>query len=184
MAGIKGKVALITGAGSGIGEATALMLAERDAKVATGSDRLKAVGDRIVEAGGEAAHARTDVRRRGDVTNLINLASERSPGFEGKYPSDKFLVPRPISELFHYVPRCGCTSVYRKPSQTKVIRYIVGNFPESIGACFQKKTCSGSVRSSLTLGPVKNQGPPITRSRTGTIRRNLSPVYVVMNALR
>src|ERR1700730_13012763 len=80
MAGIKGKVAVITGASSGIGEATALMLAERGAKVvlgATGSDRLKAVADRIVEAGREAAHAKTDVRRRGDVTNLINLACER-----------------------------------------------------------------------------------------------------------
>ena len=80
MVGIKGKVVVITGASSGIGEATALMLAERGAKVvlgATGSNRLKAVADRIVEAGGEATHAKTDVRRRDEVTNLINLACER-----------------------------------------------------------------------------------------------------------
>lgn len=56
------------------------MLAERGAKVvlgATGLDRLKAVADRIVEARGEAAHAKTDVRRRDEVTNLINLTYER-----------------------------------------------------------------------------------------------------------
>jgi NADP-dependent 3-hydroxy acid dehydrogenase YdfG len=40
-------------------------------------DRLRAVADRIVEAGGEAAYVATDVRRRGDVASLINLACER-----------------------------------------------------------------------------------------------------------
>jgi NADP-dependent 3-hydroxy acid dehydrogenase YdfG len=80
MAGIKDKVVVITGASSGIGEATALILAERGAKVvlgATGSDRLKAVAERIVKAGGRAACTKTEVRRREDVTKLINLACER-----------------------------------------------------------------------------------------------------------
>jgi NADPH:quinone reductase-like Zn-dependent oxidoreductase len=69
MSGTEGKVIAITGASSGIGEATALLLAERGAKVvlgARGSDRLEALADHIVRAGGEAAYARTDVRRRGD----------------------------------------------------------------------------------------------------------------------
>jgi NADP-dependent 3-hydroxy acid dehydrogenase YdfG len=68
------------GASSGIGEAAAIMLLERGAKVAlggTGSDRLKAVADRIVEVGGEAAHAKTDVNRRDEVINLFNLACDR-----------------------------------------------------------------------------------------------------------
>ena len=65
MSGIKSKVVAITGASSGIGEATALLLAERGAKVvlgARGPERLAALADRIVRAGGEAAYAPTDVK--------------------------------------------------------------------------------------------------------------------------
>src|SRR5882724_9872322 len=80
MPGIKDKVVVITGASSGIGEATALMLAGRGAKVvlgARGLDRLEALARRIAGAGGEAAYAQTDVRRREDLTSLVSLALER-----------------------------------------------------------------------------------------------------------
>ena len=77
---IKGKVVVITGASSGIGEATAIMLAAQGAKVvlgARGLDRLKTLADRIAEAGGDVAYAPADVKRREDVTNLVKLAIER-----------------------------------------------------------------------------------------------------------
>ncbi len=80
MSGIEGKVAAITGASSGIGEATALLLAQRGAKVVLGarrSDRLEALADRIAGVGGEAAYARTDVKRRADLSDLVTLACER-----------------------------------------------------------------------------------------------------------
>ena len=80
MTGIEGKVVVITGASSGIGEATSLLLAERGAKVvlgARGLDRLQALAGRIVASGGEAAYARTDVRRREDLSALVGLALDR-----------------------------------------------------------------------------------------------------------
>ena len=54
---LNGKVALVTGASSGIGEATALSLAGAGAKVALGArrrDRLEALAERIRGEGGEA----------------------------------------------------------------------------------------------------------------------------------
>jgi NADP-dependent 3-hydroxy acid dehydrogenase YdfG len=80
MTGIEGKVVAITGASSGIGEATARLLAERGARVVLGARRtepLEALAGRIAAAGGEAAFARTDVTRREDLTALVALARER-----------------------------------------------------------------------------------------------------------
>ena len=74
------KVVAITGASSGIGEATALLLAGRGAKVVLGArrlDRLEALATRIKAAGGEVAIARTDVKIRADLTALVELAVER-----------------------------------------------------------------------------------------------------------
>ncbi len=80
MSGINGKVVAITGASSGIGEATSLLLAERGARLVLGarrSDRLETLTARISEAGGEAVHARTDVKRRDQVEGLVALAGIR-----------------------------------------------------------------------------------------------------------
>ncbi|AYN42603.1 SDR family oxidoreductase [Streptomyces dangxiongensis] len=80
MSGIKGKVVAVTGAGSGIGEATALLLAERGARLVLGarrSERLAELVTRIERAGGTAVQIRTDVTRRDDLHALVALAGER-----------------------------------------------------------------------------------------------------------
>jgi NADP-dependent 3-hydroxy acid dehydrogenase YdfG len=77
---IEGKVVVITGASSGIGMATALMLAEKGAKVVLGArrtDRLKEIAARIARSGGQVAYNATDVTRRDDLNNLVKLACDQ-----------------------------------------------------------------------------------------------------------
>ena len=65
MSGLSGKVAWVTGAGSGIGEAAALALAREGAAVALSGRRpqpLQAVADRIAQPGGKAIIVPGDLR--------------------------------------------------------------------------------------------------------------------------
>jgi NADP-dependent 3-hydroxy acid dehydrogenase YdfG len=71
------RVVAITGASSGIGEATARLLAERGAAVAIGArrtDRLEAVADDIRQGGGAVVTCETDVTRREDLVRLVDRA--------------------------------------------------------------------------------------------------------------
>jgi NADP-dependent 3-hydroxy acid dehydrogenase YdfG len=74
---IKNKVVAITGASSGIGKATAILLAKSGAKVVLGakdSKGLENVVNEIIAAGGEAVFIAIDVRRREDLTSMVDLA--------------------------------------------------------------------------------------------------------------
>jgi NADP-dependent 3-hydroxy acid dehydrogenase YdfG len=74
---IAGKVVVITGASSGLGEAAARHLAARGATVALGArraDRLQTLVDDLTASGARALAATTDVTRRDDVERLVGAA--------------------------------------------------------------------------------------------------------------
>jgi NADP-dependent 3-hydroxy acid dehydrogenase YdfG len=78
--GIAGKVVVITGASSGLGEATARLLSTQGATVVLGArrvDRIQALADELEAGGGTALAIETDVTDRGQVQRLVDAAVQR-----------------------------------------------------------------------------------------------------------
>ncbi|HWI25590.1 MAG TPA: SDR family oxidoreductase [Stellaceae bacterium] len=76
---IAGKTVVITGASSGLGEATARLLAAEGARLALGArrlDRLQSLAGDITGAGGTAIAVATDVVRCAEVKRLVDAAVE------------------------------------------------------------------------------------------------------------
>jgi len=74
---IEGKVVVITGASSGLGEATARLLSLQGASVALGArrvDRLKSLADELIKAGGKSLAVATDVTNSDQVKQLVEAA--------------------------------------------------------------------------------------------------------------
>ena len=91
----EGKVAVITGGGTGIGQGVALMLASEGAKIVLGARREGPLQDtvaQICDAGGEAAYLQTDVTIESQCEALMAFAVETYGGLDalvsnaGMYP--------------------------------------------------------------------------------------------------
>ena len=75
--GIKDKIVVVTGASSGLGEATARLLSAQGATIVLGArrvNRLQALAKDIEARGGKALALETDVTRRQQVTALVDAA--------------------------------------------------------------------------------------------------------------
>lgn len=102
MNNVQNKVVIITGASSGIGEATAYKLAEQGAKLvlaARREDRLKAITDNIKAKGGEAVYRVTDVVKAEDNTALVELAKSAFGRVDAIFLNAGLMPSAPLSAL-------------------------------------------------------------------------------------
>ena len=82
---IEGKVALITGAGQGIGRAIALRLANEGANIAIvdmNEDKMMAVAEEVSRIGRKATIFRADVTNRDEVFKAVDHAESKLGGFD------------------------------------------------------------------------------------------------------
>ncbi len=102
MKNLTDKVVIITGASSGIGEATAYKLAAAGAKIILGArreDKLKAIADKITQNGGEAAYRVTDVVKAEDNQALVQLAKDRFGKVDAIFLNAGLMPNSPLSAL-------------------------------------------------------------------------------------
>lgn len=170
---LKGKVAIITGANSGIGEATATLFAREGARVvlaARRAEKLDLVCGRIRAFGGEAITVATDV---GDYDACGRLADAAVAAF-GKI--DILINNAGIADKHRPVSRCepdwwenvlhvDLTSLYYMTRQ--VLRYM-----EPAGA--------GSIVNIASIGATRmNSGAAYTAAKAGVVglSKNLAIQY-------
>jgi len=99
---VENKVVVITGASSGIGEATAKLLASNGAAVVLGArreERLQEINQAIIDAGGKVAYRVTDVTNPEDLKELVSLAKEKFGAVDVIYNNAGIMPTSPISAL-------------------------------------------------------------------------------------
>ena len=100
----EGKVALVTGGSSGLGEATAVRFAEEGAKVVIAARRAEQSSEvvrRINAAGAEAHFVQTDVSRAADVEHMVKATLEKFGRLDCAVNNAGVVGPRftPVAEV-------------------------------------------------------------------------------------
>ncbi|GBR43573.1 MULTISPECIES: SDR family oxidoreductase [Neokomagataea] len=99
---IKDKVVIITGASSGIGEATALLLAQQGAKVVLGArreERLEKIAEQIWQGGGEVVYTGLDVVNPADNAAIVELAKKTFGRVDVIFLNAGVMPTAPVSAL-------------------------------------------------------------------------------------
>lgn len=98
---LKGKVAIVTGAGAGIGEATALLFAAEGASVVCNSisDSASRVVTKIAQRKGKAIFAQGDVSKPEDVQGIVDAAIKTYDQLDILVNNAGIVLPGSVDEM-------------------------------------------------------------------------------------
>ena len=99
MGKLDGKIALITGSGSGIGRATALLFAEEGACVAVADWNEDSAGNVAREIGSNAIAIKVDVSVAGEVENMVAATVKRFGRLDILYNNAGVCIPNMVHDM-------------------------------------------------------------------------------------
>ncbi|MBA3701466.1 MAG: SDR family NAD(P)-dependent oxidoreductase [Rubrobacter sp.] len=184
---LRGKVAVVTGASSGIGEATASELASRGASVVLASramDKLEALQREISSSGGLALAVETDVSDRGSVEAMVGrivgefgsldiLVNNAGLGLSGRIAEVRAEDVRHVFEVNAIGPlNCIQAALPHMGEGGRIINVssVVGRraIPK-VGAYCASKSALGALSDALRV-EVADKGVTVTSVYPGTTR--------------
>ena len=167
MGNIKGKVVVITGASSGMGEAAARYLSALGARVVLGArraDRIDELARKINDQGGKALALATDVTQRDQVKKLVNdeaiyqIGGEKTGACQGTYVNHRVTIKDGmVSPLHTEANRCDTLTFIDEDSVSREIAF---------GAHIAHEPYAGNLEIPIRRGMPKT----ITLSESGTYR--------------
>ncbi len=193
---IEGDVAVVTGAGTGIGEGTAHVLADAGARVICAgrrADKIEKVAQAIREKGGEALAVQTDVTVDEDVERLMQTAMDQWGRLDilvnnaGGSPIQARLTDLPREEwdatlALNLTAVWNCTRIAARHMQhgSRVVNVSSIAAREIVPGSGHYSAAKRGV-NSLTESFAKELGP---RIRVNCVMPGLVPTEIAMKALR
>jgi len=184
---LRGKVAVVTGASSGIGEATARELASRGASIVLASravEKLEALRREISASGGLALAVETDVSDRGSVEAMVGrtvgelgsldvLVNNAGLGLSGKVPEVRAEDVRHVFEVNVIGPlNCIQSALPHMERGGRMINVssVVGKraIPK-VGAYCASKSALNAISDALRV-ELAERGVTVTSVYPGTTR--------------